>query len=189
LDASPAAIGHGAAIRPAELHVFLACVILALHPCQQAASHLACTRPLDFVDSRCSFTGFTPAPSSFSTAIARILLDGSVTLDAAQPPKDSGPRAFRGLNHLEGFLPLPSEGYNISKGPHILYDRPLLLRNFSPLFSLFSCLMFSHTSSCLGTYSICVHHPSMFCAYHLSHPFSTCVFLAFFSSLSFYVHP
>jgi hypothetical protein len=30
-------------------------------------------------------------------------------------PTDSGPRAFGGLNHMEGFLPLPSEGYNISK--------------------------------------------------------------------------
>jgi hypothetical protein len=58
LDAAPAAIGHGAAIRPAELRVFLAFVMLALHPCQQAASHLACTRPPDFVASRCLLNGF-----------------------------------------------------------------------------------------------------------------------------------
>jgi hypothetical protein len=83
LDAAPAAIGHRAAIRPAKLRVFLAFVMLALHPCQQAISHLVCTRPLDFVDSRFSFTGF-------STEIAPILLDGSATLDAAQPPKTQG---------------------------------------------------------------------------------------------------
>jgi hypothetical protein len=47
LDAAPAAIGHGAAIRPADLRVFLALVMLVLHPCQQAASHLPCTRPPD----------------------------------------------------------------------------------------------------------------------------------------------
>jgi hypothetical protein len=141
-------------------------VILARpHPSQQAASFLACTRTPDFVASRRSSTA------------------------AALPPTDSGPRAFRGLNHLEGFLPLPSEGYNISKARTSSMADLLLLRNFSTLYSLFSCLMFSHTSSCLGTYSICVHHPSMFCAYHLSHPFSTCVFLAYFSLLSFYVHP
>jgi hypothetical protein len=61
LDAAQAAIGHGAAIRPAEHRVFLAFVILSLHPCQQAGSHLACTRPPDFVASRCSLTVFTPA--------------------------------------------------------------------------------------------------------------------------------
>jgi hypothetical protein len=67
-------------------------VILARpHPSQQAASFLACTRPPDFVASRRSST-------------------------AAALPTDSGPRVFRGLNlYLEGFLPLPSEGYNISK--------------------------------------------------------------------------
>jgi hypothetical protein len=47
LDAAPAAIGHGAAIRPADLRAFLALVMLVLHPCQQAASHLPCTRPPD----------------------------------------------------------------------------------------------------------------------------------------------
>ena len=37
---------------------FPAFVMLALHPCQQAASHLACTRPPDFVASRCLLNGF-----------------------------------------------------------------------------------------------------------------------------------
>ncbi len=46
LDASRAAIGHGAAIRPADLRV-PALVMLVLHPCQQEASHLPCTRPPD----------------------------------------------------------------------------------------------------------------------------------------------
>ena len=46
LDAARAAIGHGAVIRPADLRV-PALVMLVLHPCQQAASHLPCTRPPD----------------------------------------------------------------------------------------------------------------------------------------------
>jgi hypothetical protein len=46
LDAARAAIGHGAAIRPADLRV-QALVMLVLHPCQQAASHLPCTSPPD----------------------------------------------------------------------------------------------------------------------------------------------
>ena len=70
LDAAQAAIGHGAAIRPAELRVFLAFVMLALHPCQQVASHLACTRPPDFVVSRCSFLVLPPASSSSSSRSA-----------------------------------------------------------------------------------------------------------------------
>jgi hypothetical protein len=47
LDAASAATGHGAAIRPADLRIFLAFVLLVLHPCQQAVSHLPCTRPPD----------------------------------------------------------------------------------------------------------------------------------------------
>jgi len=47
--------------------------------------------------------------------------------NAALPPTDSGPSAFGGLNHLEGFLQLPSEGYNISKArTSSLADLPLL---------------------------------------------------------------
>ncbi len=127
LDAAPAAIGHGAAIRPAEPRVFLTFVMLALHPCQQAASHLACTWPPDFVACRCSFTVFTPATSSSSTEITRILLDGSATLDAAQPIQDLGPHAFGGPHPLQGFLLLPSEGYNISKAcTSSMADLPLI---------------------------------------------------------------
>jgi hypothetical protein len=140
LDAAQAAIGHGAAIRPAELRVFLAFVMLALHPCQQAASHLACTRPPDFVASRCSVTGFTPAPSSSSTAIARILLDGSATLDAAQPPKDSGPQAFGGPHHSAELLATSFGGLHPFTGlsTHPL-GRPSLLQGFALLSSQFSC--------------------------------------------------
>jgi len=59
LDAARAAIGHGAAIRPADLRV-PAIVKLVLHPCQQAASHLPCTRPPDSLfpgRPRASFRG------------------------------------------------------------------------------------------------------------------------------------
>jgi hypothetical protein len=98
-------------------------------------------------------------------------------LDAAQLTKDSGPHAFRGLNHLEGFLPLSSEGYKISKARTSSMADLLLLHNLSTLYSLFSCLMFSHTSSFLGAYRICVHHPSMFCACHLPPLFLHAFFL------------
>jgi hypothetical protein len=65
---------------PAELRIFLAFVMLALHPCQQSASHLACTRPPDFVASRRSFTVLCASAPFFSTHAAtparRTLLAG-----------------------------------------------------------------------------------------------------------------
>jgi hypothetical protein len=45
LDAAPAAIGHGLALTAAEFRVSDFVSLVELHPCQQAASHLACTRP------------------------------------------------------------------------------------------------------------------------------------------------
>jgi hypothetical protein len=56
------------------------------------------------------FYGFCARAQFFFDSARALLLDGS-SQDAALPPTDSGPRAFGGLNHLEGFLPLPSEGY------------------------------------------------------------------------------
>jgi hypothetical protein len=164
LDAAQATIGHGAAIRPAKLRVFLAFVMLDVHPCQQAASHLACTRPPDFVTSSCSFTVF--APSSSSAAIARILLDGSATLDAAQLPKDSGPQSFGGPHQSAKLLATSFGGLHPFT---CLSTHPLglpffsLVQGFSLLSSQFPCSMFSHTASFLGVYSICMHHTSLFC--------------------------
>ena len=65
-DAS-AADGHGVAFNR-QTHAFPADVLLAsLHPCQQAARHLPCTRPPDFVDFQRSFTVLlATAPSSSS---------------------------------------------------------------------------------------------------------------------------
>jgi hypothetical protein len=45
-------------------------------------------------------------------------------------PVSTRTRAFGGLNHLEGFLLLPSEGYNISKARTCSMADLLLLRNF-----------------------------------------------------------
>jgi hypothetical protein len=44
---TPAAIGHGLPLTAAEFLVFAFVSLVELHPCQQAASHLACTRPPD----------------------------------------------------------------------------------------------------------------------------------------------
>ena len=47
LDAASAAIGHGLALTAAEFRVLAFVSLVELHPCQQAASHLPCTRPPD----------------------------------------------------------------------------------------------------------------------------------------------
>ena len=47
LDAASAAIGHGLALTAAEFRVLAFVSLVDLHPCQQAASHLPCTRPPD----------------------------------------------------------------------------------------------------------------------------------------------
>jgi hypothetical protein len=104
-------------------------------------------------------------------------------LSSPLAPVSSGTRAFGGLNHLEGFLPLPSEGYNISKARTCSMADLLLLRNFSTLYSLFSCLMFSHTSSFLGAYNLCASFISVLCL--PPHPpfFLMYFLLAYFSFL------
>jgi hypothetical protein len=50
-EAAQAALGHGTAIRPAELLRPGLCE-LVLHPCQQAAAHLAYRTPRAFVTTR-----------------------------------------------------------------------------------------------------------------------------------------
>ena len=63
---------------------------------------------------------------------------GDPSQPAALPPSDSGTSAFGGLNHLEGFLPLPSEGYNISKArTSSMADLPFLRK-----FPLCVCTVF-----------------------------------------------
>jgi hypothetical protein len=47
LDVAPAAIGHGLALTAAEFRVLAFVSLVELHLCQQAASHLPCTRPPD----------------------------------------------------------------------------------------------------------------------------------------------
>ena len=123
LDATQAAIGHRAAIRPAELRVSLAFVMLALHPCQQAASHLACTRPPDFVVSRCSFLVLPPTSSSSSS---RSATPARWALLAGRRAVAHGLRAtcIRRAESSGGLLATSFGGLQHFQGPHILYGRP-----------------------------------------------------------------
>jgi hypothetical protein len=157
---------------------------------KQTSSHLACTQPPDFVDSRCSFTGSTPAPSSSPTAITRILLDGSATLDEEQPTKDSWPQAFGGPHQSAQFLATSFRGLHPFNGLSIILLADLsLLQGFALLSSQFPCLMFSNTASFLGVYSICMHQTSMFCVCPPPTLFSCCMSFLRISLFYSYVHP
>jgi hypothetical protein len=116
-------ISTGATIRPAELRVFLAFVMLTLHPCQQAASHLACTRPPDFVASRCSFMVFPPASSSSSSRSATPARWALLAERSAAAP---GLRATCILR-AESSGGLLATSFGVLQhfhGPNILYGRP-----------------------------------------------------------------
>jgi hypothetical protein len=95
---------------------------------------------------------------------------------------------------MEGFLPLPSEGYNISTArTSSMADLPLSSASLSSLYScffrsFFLCSTLSHTSSFLGAYSLCMHHTSMFCVCP-PHPFPSCISFLRISLFSSYVHP
>jgi hypothetical protein len=105
-------------LRPATFALLDSALKLALHPCQQAVAFLACTRPPDFFPDfaalfrflrPCQFfpalttTVFQLLPSTL-TATTRLLPAGDPSQDAARPPQDSGPHAFGGPHHLQGFL-------------------------------------------------------------------------------------
>jgi hypothetical protein len=60
------------------------------------------------------FYGFCASAKFFFDMRCNILLEVT-SRTQHRPPSNSKTRAFGGLNHLEGFLPLASEGYNISK--------------------------------------------------------------------------
>ena len=136
-DAASASFQLGAAIKVCYLQVFKANVTLALHPCQTSAAHLQCTRPPDswpfsakparartsqVIDPR---DHRAPAPQGINHTSHCLM--GDPSQHVALPPSDSGTRAFRGLNQLEGFLPLPSEGYNVSTvRTSSMADLPLL---------------------------------------------------------------
>ena len=79
-------------------------------------------------------------------------------------PRIPGRRHSEGRINLPSFSPPPSEGYILSpaSSPILLADLSLL-QGFSLLYSQFPCSMFSRATSFLGAYSICMHHPSMFC--------------------------
>ena len=140
LDASQATIGHTAAIRPANLRVFLAFLMLALHPCQQAASHLACTRPPDFVASRCSFLVLPPVSSS---SLSRSATPARWALLAGCRAAAHGLRAtcIRRAESSGGLLATSFGGLQHLHGPHILYGRPSsqFCVNFLSVFVFFLC--------------------------------------------------
>jgi hypothetical protein len=84
-------------------------------------------------------------------------------------------RATKSL--IQAFSPPPSEGYHKFYGPHASSLTFFLLQGeFSVMSLRFLRCMFSHTASFLGSYSICVHHLSLFyvCPYPL--PFSLSCF-------------
>jgi hypothetical protein len=112
---------------------------------------------------------------------ARLCLMGDPSQRAALPPSDSRTRAFGGLNPLEGFLPLPSEGYHISKArTSSMADLPLL-RKFPlcirPFY--FRCSR-THPHFWERTTSVCIIHlcsvfarpPTLFLLYSLLAYFS-----------------
>jgi hypothetical protein len=85
--------------------------------------------------------------------------------DAALPPSDSGPQAFGGPHQSAELLATSFGGLHPFTGlsAPILFADLSLLQGFSLLYSQFPCSMFSRATSFLGAYSICMHHPSMFC--------------------------
>ena len=127
------------------------------------------------------FYGIAQRPVSSSTR-SELLIDGFSSHDTVWSPKDSGSNVYEGLHHLEGFLQPPLEGYHISKDCTSSMADLSLLQDFSFLYSRFPRKMFSHTSSFLGAYSICMPHTPMFCVCPPPHPFfpptfPSCVFL------------
>jgi hypothetical protein len=109
------------------------------------------------------------------------------------PLTDSGPRAFGGLNHLEDFLPLPSEGYNISTArTHPLWQTFLsVLRKFPLCIRAFyvRCSR-THPHFWERTASVCIIHLCYVFA-RLPHPFQFFlhVFFLRISLCSLYVRP
>ena len=105
----------------------------------------------------------------------QLLLDGLSSQDAALPPMDSGPRAFGGLHHLAGFLPPPSEGYNISTARTssmadlaLLRKFPLCIRVFFMLDALAHILIFGSVQHLYASYIyvLCLPAPTPFFLLH-----------------------
>jgi hypothetical protein len=121
------------------------------HPCLQAASFLPCTRPPDFVASRRSSTA------------------------AVLQTTDSGLRAFGGLNHLEGFLPLLSEGYNVSTArTSSMADLPLLRKFPLCIRAFYFRCSRTHPHFWERTASVCIIHLySVFVCLPPPHPLSS----------------
>ena len=153
---------------------------LALHPCQQAASHLACTWPPDFVDSRCSFLVLPTASSSSSS---RSATPARWALLAGRRAASHGLRAtcIRRAASSGGFLATSFRGLQHFHGPHILYGRPCSPAKISSLYSCFFYVRCSRTHPHFWerTSSVCIIHLcSVFARHHpFSSAFPSCVFL------------
>jgi hypothetical protein len=117
LDAASAATGHGAAIRPADLRVFLAFVLLVLHPCQQAASHLPCTRPPDrLLPDRPRDSLRDLRRGSHYRAAQRVFVTTRAGFD-----RDT---CIRRAESSGGLLATSFGGLQHFQGPHMQYGRP-----------------------------------------------------------------
>ncbi len=104
-------------------------------------------------------------------------------------PTDSGKRAFGGLNHLEGFLPLPSEDYNISTAcTSSMTDIPLL-RKFPFCIRVFFYVRCSRTHPHFWerTASVCIIH--LCSVFAPPQPFFYCISFLRISLFSSHVHP
>jgi hypothetical protein len=113
----PAAPPFGLAFTACQVQHARATVELTRHPCQLAAHFLPCARPPDICWPHPTDRAVTRAP----------IPDNHIELSSPLAPVSTRTRAFGGLNPREGFLPLPSEGYHISKArTSSMADLPLL---------------------------------------------------------------
>ena len=111
------------------------------------------------------------------------LLDGGSIAKRRAAAHGLGAKSIRRTASSDGLLATSFGGLQPHRGLHFPLAHLSLLQESSLLFSRFPCSMFSHTSSFLGGYSICMHHTSLFC-FFFAHPptlfptaFPSCVFL------------
>jgi hypothetical protein len=146
------------------------------------------------------FRRFSPLFSGHRAAAqgliyARLCLMGDPSHHAALPPSvapsDSRTRAFGGLNHLEGFLTLTSDDYNISTACTssmtdlpLLRKFPLCIRVFFMLDVLAHILIFGSVQHLYASYIY-----TLFLFAWPPHPFSSCISFLRISLFSSYVHP
>jgi hypothetical protein len=167
----PAAPPSGLAFTACQVQHARATVVLTRHPCQLVAHFLPCARPPDI----CWPLSYRPRchPGTHSRQSHRAFVTTRAGFD-----QDT---CIRRAESCGGLLATSFGGLPHFQGAHILYGRPSSPASISSLYSCFLCSMFSHTSSFLGAYILCMHHTSMFCVCppptHFPNVFPSCVFL------------